>query len=254
VSITRYIQALAVSGDPIANKGVVGKSASSEAPAITLPTRLQSAVNAGSIISFADDVDAPQQTDILYSIQLAQRAASAIHDRFVETRAWYGKYNEVLEALGWVSEQYAFTSHQQSEGNFRMDKAALDVVAAIAVGNQLQAISASISALEKLADNDGALTLFDHHAAADLSGNFQVGAVQRGATGSLSMASGAFYFRTTARRGKFLFAQWGQNDVNFWAAAQKMTFNLSIYDKVRDAVQERLGQTASDFIAELKIS
>jgi hypothetical protein len=254
LSLEGYLAGLSLSGEPASAGRVVGKSSTQRIPASGLPARLDAAVNVGSLLSFTENVDADQQTDILYSVQLAQRAADAACDRFAETRTWYTRYNEVLEAVGWATEQYAFTTHDQSEGNFRMDKAALGVVAAIATGNQLQAITASISALEKLADNDGALTLFDHYAAADLSGNFQIGAVQKGEKESLSMALGAFYFRSPAKRGKFLFAQWGRNDINFWAAAQKMTFNLAIYDKLRGLVQKRLGKQASDFIASLKIA
>ncbi len=40
----------------------------------------------------------------LYSTQVAQRAASAKFDRFVETRDWYGLYVDVLDRLGWVGE------------------------------------------------------------------------------------------------------------------------------------------------------
>jgi hypothetical protein len=160
---------------------------------------------------------------------------------------------EVMQAVGWTTEQYAFSAHDQSKGNFRMDQAALGVIAAIATSNQLQALTAAISALQKLADNEGAVTLFDRYAAADLSGNFQLGAVQKGDNGSLSMALGAFYFRSTAHQGKFLFFQWGNGDVNFWAAAQKMTFNGAIYDKLRQVVERKIGRAASEFIARLNI-
>jgi hypothetical protein len=84
--------------------------------------------------------------------------------------------------------------------------------------------------------------------------DFQLGAIQKGDNDSLSMALGAFYFRSTAHRGRFLFSQWGTNEINFWAAAQKMTFNTAIYDKLRSAVEKRLGKAASDFIAALKIA
>lgn len=236
-------------GGRILRKGAP-ESAAKSAP---LPEKLSAAVDAGSILSFVDAVDAREQSDILYSVQLAQRAADSACNRFAETQTWYGKYNEVLQAVGWTTEQYAFSAHAQDQGNFRMDKAALGVITAIATGNQLQAITASIAALEKLADDDGAITLFDYYATADLSGNFQIGAVQKSSNGSLSMALGAFYFRTTARRKKFLFFQWGSNDVNFWTAAQKMTFNTAIYGKVRGAVEKKLGEKALEYIAGIDI-
>ena len=71
--------------------------------------------------------------------------------------------------------------------------------------------------------------------------------------GTLSMALGGFYFRTTARRRKFLFFSWGRNEVNFWTAAQKMTFNVSIYDRVRADVEKKLGDRAREYIAAIEI-
>jgi hypothetical protein len=218
-----------------------------------LPPDLVAAVNAGSILSFVSGVSASERTDILFSVQLAQRAADAACDRFAQTRAWYSKYHEVLEAIGWVTEQFAFVAHGQNEGDFTMNTAALSVITAIATGSQLQAIASSISALEKLAEGNRAITLFDFHAVSALSGNFQIGAVQRDPTGALSMALGAFYFRSTEQRRNFLFWRWGRNNVNFWTAAQKMTFNSTIYDKVREAVEQKLGKQALDFIARLDI-
>jgi hypothetical protein len=274
MSIEKYLKDLAVAvprarmatkgGARIVRKGgarIVGKggarallesTAENEAKPPALPGKIDAAVNAGSILSFVDAIDANEQMDILYSVQLAQRAADKACDRFAETKTWYGKYNEVLEAVGWTTEQYAFTAHKQAAGNLRMDKAALQVITAIAVGNQLGAITASIAALEKLAADDNAITLFDHYASADLSGNFQIGAVQK-SNGTLSMALGAFYFRTVAQRKKFLFFSWGGNEVNFWTAAQKMTFNVAIYDKVRADVEGKLGDRAREYIAAINI-
>jgi hypothetical protein len=251
MSIENYLKGLSVTAPPTGRIMVKG-GAQIVRKGAALPEKLNAAVNAGSIMSFVDTVDANERKDILYSIQLAQRAADKSCDRFAETKTWYGKYNEVLEAIGWATEQYAFTAHEQDEGNLRMDKEALKVITAIAAGNQLGAIIASISALEKLAAEDNAITMFDHYASADLSGNFQIGAVQK-SNGTLSMAQGAFYFRTTARRKKFLFFSWGRNEVNFWTATQKMTFNVAIYDKVRTKVEKKLGERASEYVAAIDI-
>lgn len=251
MSISTYIDGLSIAGAP-KRSGVVGKNALVGAAA-SLPANLNAAVDAGSILSFVSGVDDAEKSDVLFSVQLAQRAADAACDRHAQTALWYAKYCEVLEAVGWTSEQFAFAVHDQKEGDFKMDKAALAVITAIATGNQLQAITASISALEKLADNDGAITLFETNSAAEGSGNFQIGAVQKAANGSLSMALGAFYFRSSAERRKFLFFRWGRNEVNFWTAAQKMTLNTLIYAKVRRAIEARLGADAIRYIASLDV-
>ncbi len=67
------------------------------------------------------------------------------------------------------------------------------------------------------------------------------------------MAAGAFYFRAIDQRRRFLFFRYGSNQINFWTAAQKMTFNTTIYAKIRKVVEEKLGQQSLDYIARLDI-
>ena len=93
---------------------------------------------------------AAKLSDVLYTVQFAQRAANAAFNRFAETRSWYSKYTEVLEALGWVTEQFAFASQDQTQGEFKMDKgAALAVIASIATQGQLAAITQTLKACSR---------------------------------------------------------------------------------------------------------
>ena len=145
---------------------------------------------------------------MFYSTQLAQRAASAKHDRFAATEDWYGLYVDVL-GLGWAAEAFAFAEHGTSKGEFSMDKSALDIIATIATGAQLAILVKTIDTLKKLGEDDRALRIFDIQAAKELSGNFQIGAAQKADNDALSLALGAFHFETKDHRGKFLFFAWG---------------------------------------------
>jgi hypothetical protein len=97
----------------------------------------RAAVNAGSLVSFFSGVTTEEKSDVLFSTQIAQRAASAKFDRFDATQDWYAAYSEVLERLGWVGESFALTDRGSSAGEFSMDKSVLNVIASIATGNQL---------------------------------------------------------------------------------------------------------------------
>ena len=210
-------------------------------------------VNVGALLSFVEGVSAQEQNDVLYSVQLAQRGASGSYDRFTQTQFWYQKYVEILENLGWASDQFAFSRFEQSEGEFRMDQAALAIITAIATQNQLAVLQESVAALSKLADDDGTISLFDFDSSMDASGNFQLGSVQRTKNGALSMALGAFYFHSTDERKRFLFFKWGAQQVHFWTAAQRMTLNTDFYARRRADVLARLESDASQFISDLKL-
>jgi hypothetical protein len=147
----------------------------------------------------------------------------------------------------------AFSRFDQQEGEFRMDQAALAIITAIATQNQLAVLQESVAALSKLAEGDGTISLFDFHASTQGSGNFQLGAVQRSANGALTMALGAFYFRSIDERRRFLFFKWGARQVHFWTAAQRMTLNADFYARRRAEVLAKLEADAAQYIAGLQL-
>jgi hypothetical protein len=215
--------------------------------------KLRAAVDAGSIVSFVAGLDEEETSDVLYSVQLAQRAANAKHDRFAATQGWYDCYVYVLQKLGWAVEAFAFAEKDKAKGEFSMDKSALEVIATIATGAQLAILVKTIDTLKKLGDDDRALRIFDIQAARDLSGNFQIGAAQKSDNAALSLALGAFHFEAKDNRGKFLFWSWGAEEIRFWTAVSKMTLNRDLYAAHRDAVVRKLKADAGDYVAELEI-
>jgi hypothetical protein len=219
-----------------------------------IPGNLRAAVNAGALVSFVAGVTGDEISDVLFSTQLAQRAASTKHDRFTATEAWYGLFTDVLSRLGWVGEGFAFTHRTNTAGSFTLDRSALDVIMTIATNNQLAILVKTLDTLKTLADTDGALRVFELQALKEKSGNFQLGAVQRADNGALSLALGAFYFHSSDARRRALFASWGQGEVEFWTGAQKMTLNKTLYAPHRAAVAARLAADAADYIAELEIA
>ena len=214
---------------------------------------MKATVNASALLSFVDGLEGDDKSDVLYSIQFAQRAASAAHDKFDETPAWYRKYIDVLEILGWAGEQFAFTRTGESHTNVQMDKEALSIITAVATGNQLAVLTKSIEALGKLADDSGQIDLFDFQSSNVLGGNFQIGAAEKGENGLVSFAVGAFYFKATERKKKFLFVKWSTKQVNLFTAAQRMVFNQEIYAVHRDVVKNRL-KGSTELIANIPLS
>lgn len=254
------LQALEPAGFPAAKRRAPAKRAGAvpragkASKAGKAAASAQASINAGSVLSFASGLDEQERSDVLYSMQLAQRAASAAHDRFTKTQAWYQSYVEVLENLGWTSGQMMFTHYAQEESEFRMDQVAVDLLLSIARRDQLAIMHQAVASLGKLAEDDAAVQLFDFHASSQAGGNFQLGAVQRDPNGALSMALGAYHFRAVDNRKRFLFSRWGARQVNFWACAQRLTLNSGLYEQIRDDVQAKLSADAPRYIASLKLA
>lgn len=242
MSIGSYIDQLSLPNTPAQQ---LRRTPEAITPEVEIPADLSAAINAGSVLSFVEGVSHDEAEDVLFSTHLASWGASGKFDKFTEPRAWYQKYVEILENIGWVGEQFAFVNANQSEGEVKMDQAALAIITAIATQNQLAVLKETIGALEKLADGDGKITLFDFHSSSEDAGNFQIGSVQKASNGSLSMALGAFHFRAVDKRKKFLFFKWGQSEINLWTGAQKMTLNRTLYGMVREKVKAKLAGIAA---------
>ena len=223
-------------------------------PPPAISDNLRAAVNAGSLVSFVAGLSAQEISDVLYSTQLAQRAASAKFDRFAATEDWYSFYSDVMNRLGWVGETFAFTDRGSNAGDFHMDKTALDIITEIATGNQLAILVKTLDTLKNLGKNDAPLRIFELQSLAEMSGNFQIGAVQKADNGALSLALGAFRFQSSDNRTGFLFWTWGAQTIHFWTSAGKMTLNSDQYAAHRDAVEDKLRKDAGDFIAELAVA
>jgi hypothetical protein len=129
----------------------------------------KAAVDAGSIVSFVEGLDAQDKNDVLFSTQFAQRAASAKADRFLEVGKWYREYLEWLETLGWLVPQINFKSHALDEGELKMDAIALEIIAAVATGGQAAILKATLDALRGLAGDSKQIKLFDFHSSVQLA-------------------------------------------------------------------------------------
>lgn len=214
--------------------------------------RSEKVVDLGALLGLARELTGDERDDVLESVQFAQRAAGGEFDRFSDTQKWYAKFIHVLERLGWVIQDSAIVEHDQSEGDLKMDRHALKLLGKLATQNALGLLEEVLGALEHMADDKQAVELFRENSVRGRSGNLQVGVAEHDPNGGVSLAMGAYLFRSTDRRRKFLFVGWGANDIMFWSSAHRMTLNQGQYRQVRQPVRDKLGN-AADYIAEIKL-
>jgi len=210
------------------------------------------AVNAGGIVAFAAGVTDEEQEDVLYSMQLAQRAASGIADRYTEVQKWYSEYVRVLGETGWVLRSFNLNAQEVGQAQVEVAKAALEILAAAATGPQSAVLLAAIKALKGMANDDGFITLFEHYGAKGRVGNFQISDVQK-ENGKLTIVTGAFQIDMAERQEKFLFFTWQKKGVSVWGDATQASFNRAHYAELRDTVRQMLGKEAKKAIAALPL-
>jgi hypothetical protein len=209
-------------------------------------------VDSGSLISFVTGLKSQHKEDVLNSTLLAQLAANTAFDRWSDTNNWYKKYVEVLANVAWVIESFSFTQYEGSSESFTMDKVVLEILKAIATGEQEDVINETMKTLEALDDGDGKLVLFDTNASNLKRGNFQMGTCQSDGE-NVAMSMGTFYFSSEQSSSRFLWFEYKKAETKLFKAGQKVVLNELIYKKVRQTIIDKLGDAATQYVADLDI-
>ena len=156
----------------------------------------------------------------------------------------------MLERLGWAGEAFAFVEAKSASGTLKMDRAALEVIQAIANGGQLAILVKMMETLKKLGDGDRPIRIFDIQArrtSAAISRSARRRKAQRRDFGRAALSAR----RTTAERS--CSGAGAPQQVKFWTAVRKMTLNPDLYGVHRAAVVAKLKADAADYVAELEI-
>lgn len=209
-------------------------------------------VDAGSLVSFVAGISGQTQNDILNSTMLAQLAADKKFDREQRTEDWYKFYKSVLEHMGWVVQDFAFTKYEASGKDLEVDKAVLSILAAVATQNELAVVQAAIDAAKSLADGDGRITLFDHFCASRTTGCFQIGVASE-TNGAIALKLGSFQIRSSNQVTKILWFKFSTQNTQIYQGTQAATLNASLYSQFRTIVEQKLGERAKLFLGGLDV-
>jgi len=210
------------------------------------------AVNAGSLVSFVSGLTAQHKSDVLNSTLFAQLAANKQYDRYKQTQKWYDSYVSVLAQVGWVVPAFAYREYTPSGGSFTVDAAVLDILAAIATGDEMKILQTALGGLKDNTKNEHALTLFDQQSFPEKLGTFQIFPVGED-DGQLVMALAAMEFKAVKHVTRFLWFTWTSTETQLFQSSQKGVLNEDVYGPVRKVIIDKLGDRAKQFIIDIEI-
>lgn len=217
------------------------------------PSKASGFVNDGSLVSFVAGVSQQNQADVLNSTLLAQLAANKKFDREKATVDWYQFYRSVLENVGWVVQEFTFDQYNVGGSSATVDKIVLDVLGAIAVGDELALVTSTLNAVKSLAGSgDNRFVLFDQASHSDSNGNFQISLCTESG-GHVAMKIGCFYFSSTEQVTNFLWFGFSSSNSTIYKGGQAVVLDPDVYTQVRPTIITKLGDKAKSFIADLDI-
>lgn len=209
-------------------------------------------VDSGSLVSFVAGLTRQQKSDTLNSTLLAQLAANKQYDRERQPREWYAYYREVLENVGWVVQEWDFTEFQTGGSTVSVYDTVIKVLGAIATGNQLAIVIATMDALNDLPEEDDRVVLFETESHSQNQGAFQVSSAED-SDGVVVMRISAFHFQTTETVTRLLWLRFSGSSTSFYQGAQTINLNEDVYAIVRRDVLQKLGDRAVNFVRNLDI-
>jgi hypothetical protein len=209
------------------------------------------ALNFKSLQSFVAGVSKQRQDDVLNSLLLAQRGATASAPKDDQIIEWYKKYFEILERIGWVIEGNDFTDFNTQHSIFEIDNALLDILSTVVTGNQLAILLKTIQSFKSLSSDDKRFVAFEKSTHSVQKGSFQLGVASQ-ENDTLSISGSAFILNTKKNISKILFFNSDKDSTEFKFRQVKATLNDGVFVNARELIKQKLGDV-SPFLAALEI-
>lgn len=213
------------------------------------------AVVRGSITSFVTGLTQQAREDVQNSTLLMQLAADKKYDPEKQRQEWFKFYTDGLANLGWGRVTAFYQDYQPKNTNVTMNQVVLEVIAAVVSASSpiYKVTEQTFKALQDNPDNAQPLKLFDNSSTRESVGTFQILPVMQDRDGNVIMVLTTVNASTKVQKGSFLFWSWSKTEAWMYRAAQQTVLNEQVYAKVRQAVIDKLGQNAEDFIEGLEI-
>jgi hypothetical protein len=210
-------------------------------------------VNAGSLTSFTQNLSGQSKADVKNSTLFAQLASDKQFDRNTKAMDWYKNYVSVLGYIGWNQPAFAFDKYTSGGSTVKMDEAVLGILAAIATGDELAMVAATMEGLKALSDDSKQMTIWSANSNSGNNGNFQIFPVDKLPNDDVVMVLDGMQFTATTSHGRFLWWTWSSTSIEIQRAATKFVLNEEVYSRVRQAIIDKLGDRAVQFVADIPI-
>ena len=212
------------------------------------------AVDGNIIASFVDGVTGQQKNDVLNACLLAQLAANARFARATKPVEWTNHYGTVLMNLAWVVPSFRFVNLHTTASRFTIDQVILKLVRNFLTGDEIQVLTDTMDAMKALESDDRRFVIFERNAKSQSAGNFQVDSVGTAADGTLSLKLGAYAFDTNTTVTNVLWFSFSGNSTALKTTKSTFVLNEQVFARIRDAIVDKLGNRALDYIGGLELS
>jgi hypothetical protein len=224
--------------------------------AIAFDTEPEVVAVGAQLAEFSKQVSPAQRATVADCLLLAQLAANKASVMNADLMAWYGKYLEVLQNIGWVSEQMEFKESVVEDLNADVHKAIIPVLTSM-LGPAAAAASMVVGVLKGLQamDQDNPwITLFDRSSTHVSGAKFQLGFVDADkAGGSVTIQLMALAIDAKKRITQVLFFKFSKEKAKLSVAQGTLGIGPERLQGISKAVGEKVAPFLIDNIGKIDL-
>jgi hypothetical protein len=219
-------------------------------------TTSQQALTVGSqLTEFTPKVSSDARSAISNSLLLAQLAANKAANQTTDVFAWYGKYNEVLRGIGWLSRNLDFQGQANTTQDLDVHRAIIPVIMT-ALGPAAAAVSIVLSVLNGLKDMNADspwITLFNRQSEHASGAKFQMTYVDSDANGQPQLTLVCFAVKAQKTLTQVLFFKFQSQHVELKQATDSLVVTLDRLNADRAAIAGRVDSFVTSNIQSIDI-
>lgn len=244
-----YVESVDLSG--IA-RGLVTQDAASEAGEVFEATKNQAQVVGSSLFSFSKGVDANVRKAISDSALLAQLVANKATGS-VQTAplAWYGQYVKVLQNVGWVMQENAWSDYSNEGTGAEVHEKIVEVLS-VALGPSVAAAAIVKSAIEALAamkEGGSWFKIFSRESQHAEIARFQIGLVETGENDDVFVSLLACLIQAKKTITQVLFFKFRQEQASFQACSAKVSINNESLRALGPVIRNKVRAYQNDYLS-----
>jgi hypothetical protein len=216
----------------------------------------QQAVTVGSqLTEFTAAVSTDVRSAVSNSLLLAQLAANKAANQGTDVFGWYGKYTEVLQGIGWQSQNVDFQAKLTGGQDLDVHKAIIPVIAA-ALGPAAAAASIVLSVLNGLKDMNADspwITLFNRQSQHASGAKFQVTYVDSDGFGEPQLTLVCFAVNAEQTLTQVLFFKFVSQKVDLKQSTGKLAVTLDRLNTDKAVIAARVDSFIASNIQNIDI-
>ncbi|MCB1507037.1 MAG: hypothetical protein KDJ47_18890 [Hyphomicrobiaceae bacterium] len=216
------------------------------------------AVAVGSqITEFGTAVSPAQRAAVSDCLLLAQLAANKAMANNPDMMAWYKRYVEVLQNIGWTATSMSFERRKIDEAESSVNKVVIPLLTSL-LGPGAAAASIVVSVLNSLQDMDKDspwITLFDRASQHASGAKFQLGFVDadEGAEPTVSAKLVALAIDAKRTITQVLFFKFSSQNATLSSADGRFGIGAATLEAIRPSVQEKVTPFLIDNIGKIEL-